>query len=146
VTRVAPGLAFSIVCDLGFALGLVTLQIPRFGDLVWLAEPVFDEEPDLTTVEGVDRWRWPVFFPTGPALRRQLVIPVGVVDVPVELRAVPRMRGGNRQMGWREVRFVDGVEQVVGVATDRSLPVVQIVNDTALKEMLVAGWRPEQNW
>jgi hypothetical protein len=146
VARVTPGLAFSLVCDLGFAVGLVTHQVPNLGDLAWFAEQVLDDEPDLKTAGALDKWRWPVFFPTGAAVRRKLVTPIGVIEIPPELRPIPRMRGGNRKMGWREVKFVDGVQQVVGVTTDRSLPILQSVNDTALKEMLVSGWMPEQDW
>jgi hypothetical protein len=146
VARVRPGLAFSLVCDLGFAVGLVTHQVPSLGDLVWLAEPTFEDEPDVEVAEAIRQWRWPVFFPTGAAVRRGLVTPVGVVEIPQELRSIPRMRGGNRRMGWREVRFVDGSEQVVGMTSDPSLPISQVVNDTRLKEMLVSDWRPEQDW
>jgi hypothetical protein len=125
---------------------LVTHQLPTLGDLVWVAEPVLDDEPDVAAVEAIDRWRWPVFFPTGLALRRKLVSPIGVIEIPSGLIPIPRMRGGTRQMGWREIRFVDGSEQVVNVARDPSLPISQVVNDTRLKEMLVSGWRQEQDW
>lgn len=136
-----------LVCDLGFAIGLVTHQIPRIGDLVWVAEPVFDDEPDVSAVEGIGQWRWPVFFPVGAALRRKIITPIGVIEIPSMLRDFPRMRGGNRQMGWREVRCdANGTEQVLGVATDPKLPVYRVVNDTRLKEMLVSGWVPERDW
>lgn len=144
--RVHPGLAFTSVCDVGFAVGLVTHQVPRFGDLVWLAEPVFDEQPDAAVVESIDRWRWPVFFPTGAAIRRKLVTGIGPVPIPTRLARFPRMRGGTPRMGWKECTFVDGVERVLGPATDPALPIVQIVNDTRLKEMLISGWTPEGIW
>lgn len=147
VARVVPGLAFSLVCDLGFAVGLVTHQVPRIGDLTWLAEPVFDDEPDAKAVEAIEKWRWPVFFPAGAALRRKIISPIGVVETPAKLRAFPRMRGGNRQMGWREVRYnTNGAEQVLGVVNDPAMPICEVVNDTRLKEMLVSGWRPEHDW
>lgn len=146
MARVIPGLAFSLVCDLGFAVCLVTHQVPRFGDLIWVAEPMFDDEPDVKTVEGIDRWRWPVFFPTGSAVRRKLVNPIGVIAIPTELKSFPRMRGGNRQMGWREVEYIDGVERVLGITRDALLPISQVVNDTRLKEMLVSDWSPDRDW
>jgi hypothetical protein len=144
--RVVPGLAFSIVSDLGFAVSLVTHQVPRYGDLIWVAKPVFDDEPDVQAVEAIEQWRWPLFFPTGSAIRRKLVTPIAVVDIPLGLKAFPRMRGGNRQMGWREVEYVDGAERVVGITQDASLPISQIVNDTRLKEMIVSAWVPERDW
>lgn len=144
--RVTPGLTFSLVCDLGFAVGLVTHQVPRFGDLVWMADPIFDEAPDIEVARRIERWRWPVFFPTGAALRRRVVEPVGVVQVPHQLQAFPRLRGGNRDMGWRETEFIDGTWRTFGVARDSSIPISQAVNDTALKEYLVSKWKPEDTW
>jgi hypothetical protein len=145
-TKIVPGMAFSLVSDLGFAVGLVTHQLHSLGDLVWLAVPIFDEEPDVETVEGIKSWRWPVFFPTGAAVRRKIVSPIGVIEIPAQLRPFPTMRSGSRRMGWREVRYVDGKESVRGVASDASLPISQIVNDTILKEWLVSGWSPERDW
>jgi hypothetical protein len=147
MTRVRPGMAFSLVCDLGFAVGLVTHQIRRLGDLVWLAEPIFDEEPDLQSVMRIASWRWPILFPAGAALRRRLITPVGVIDLPQSLTSIPLMRSGNKRMGWREVRVVeDGSSKPLGATADPSLPIYQIVNDTRLREMLVSGWMPEQDW
>ena len=42
--QVRPGLAFSLVSDLGFVVGLMTHHVERIGDLIWMAEPVFTEE------------------------------------------------------------------------------------------------------
>lgn len=64
MVKIAPGFAFSLASDLGFAVCLVTHQVPRYGDLIWVTDPMFDDEPDVQAVEGIERWRWPVFFPT----------------------------------------------------------------------------------
>lgn len=146
MAQLKPGFAFSLVCDLGFAVGLLTHDLQRSGQLVWMAEPVFDEEPTLKDVEGIDRWRWPALFPLGAAIRRKIVTPIGVTAVPPELARFPLMRSGNKQAGWRLAKLVDGVMQPAGSATDPSLPIYQIVNDTALKERLVSGWKPEDLW
>ena len=37
--------AFALVCDRGFAVGLCTHRHPRMGHLVWIAEPFFDHFP-----------------------------------------------------------------------------------------------------
>lgn len=57
MARIAPGLAFSVTCDLGYAVGLVTHQVRRVGDLIWVAEPIFDTEPDVDAVAEIKRWR-----------------------------------------------------------------------------------------
>ena len=145
MVRVKPGLAFSLACDLGFAVGLVTHRVPRIGDLIWLARKIFDTEPDPTMldpimVDDIEQWRWPVFFPTASALHRKIIFPMGIVEIPPRPRPFPLMRGGSKKMGWREVRYdADNVEHVFGVATDPTLPLYSAVNDTLLKEMLVSG-------
>ena len=146
MARAQPGLAFSLVCDLGFAVGLMTHRVERIGDLVWMAEPVFDEEPTVAEVEKIEDWRWPVHFPLGAALRRKIVSPIGIVAIPDQLKAYPVMRGGDKKLGWMAFTREDGVERLLGPAKDPSLPISQTVNDTALKEMLVSGWSPEQEW
>lgn len=143
--RVVPGLAFSIVCDRGFALGLHTHKDATMGSLIWLADGFWDEEPTATEIATAG-WRWCVFFPLGAAVRRRLVTPLGLVAIPTSLQGFPTMRAGSREQGWFAVRN-EAMEGVLGHPTyDRSLPPRQIVNDTRLKEMLVTGWRPEDDW
>jgi len=146
VPRPKPGLAFSIVCDLGFAVGVVTHDVPKIGSLVWIAEPTFDDEPTLEQVQHINRWRWPVFFPLGAAIRRKIVTPIGVVPLPPALEPFPIMRSGNKSMGWMAFTEAEGVRQRLGPARDASLPIYKVVNDTRLKEMIVSGWRPEDEW
>jgi len=146
VTRPKPGLAFSIVSDLGFAVGLVTHDIPKTGSLIWIAEPTFDNEPTLEQARQIDAWRWPVFSPLAAAIRRRLVTPIGVIPIPSELQQFPLLRSRNGRGGWLLVKFVDGAAQPSGVATDPRIPRDIVVNDTRLKEMIVSGWRPEDDW
>lgn len=92
------------------------------------------------------KWRWPVFFPLGAALRRGLVEAIGVIPVPPALEPFPTMRSGNKQAGWNAVTETGGVPRRHGPTNDPSLPIYQIVNDTLLKEMIVSNWRPEDEW
>ena len=146
--RVKPGLAFWIVCDLGFAVGIVTHKTPRQGTLIWIAEPIFDEEPTVDQVVQIHQWRWPIFFPLGTFLHRKAAILIGVIALPPELEEFPVLRSrhfGGRG-GWDLVKFVDGSSRTNGICTDPTIPVYQLVNDIALKEMIVSGYRPEQVW
>lgn len=68
-----PGLAFSPVTDSGFAVDLYTRRIEAEGYVICMAEPTYDESPTLAQVRAIHRWRWPIFFPLGAALRRKLV-------------------------------------------------------------------------
>ena len=145
MATVKPGLAFSLVCDLGFAVGIVTHSIERVGQLVWIAEPTFDDEPTLDQVREIKDWRWPVFFPLGAAIRRRLVNSLGVVPVPAKIQKFPLLRS-NAGRGWNLVKFVDGSSRPAGPAKDASIPIYRIVNDTMLKEQIVSGWRPEKEW
>ena len=88
-------MAFWTVCDLGFAVGLTTYDVPRLGSLVWMAEPGFDE-PRLEEVGAIDRWRWPVFFPLSAVIRRKIVTPRGTFRSPTSSKPSPLMRDGNR--------------------------------------------------
>lgn len=144
--RPAPGLAFSIVCDLGFAVGLVAHDIPKTGSLIWIAEPTFDEEPTLVQVRQISSWRWPVFFPVGAAMRRRIISPIGTLPVPAALREIPVMRSRDGRGGWTLVSFVEGASQPSGVGTDPAMPVFSVVNDTRLREMIVSGWSPIDEW
>src|SRR4051794_15136778 len=145
--RIQPGYAFTIVCDLGFAVGVASHLVDRMGTLVWMAERIVESEPTIDDVLELRQWRWPVFFPLGAAVRRKIVYPVGVIPVPRELRAFPALRGGTRQMGWKTVTYDESGRETVGPkAAKPSMPISQIVNDTALKEMLVSNWRPEHDW
>jgi hypothetical protein len=45
-------------------------------------------------------------------------------------------------MGWRLTKL----SGPLGSASDLTVPVYQVVDDTRLKEMLVGGWNPEDVW
>jgi hypothetical protein len=140
-----PGLAFWLVCDSGFAVALMTHHVERVGHLVWMAEPTFDDEPTLEQVQSIRRWRWPIFFPLGAAIRRRIVTPIGVIPIPPDLVEFPVLRGGIGGK-WRTLTYIDGKEKLLGWAKDPTIPISQVVNDTALKEMLISGWMPEKEW
>jgi hypothetical protein len=144
--RVQPGYAFSIVCDLGFAVGLTTHVTKRMGSFVWIAEPIFDAEPTKANVAAINAWRWPIWLPLGSMAYRKLVIPLGLVPIPAELRSYPVMRG---KLGhtWKRVAIAeDGTTQPLPGDADPTLPIHRIVNDVRLKEMLVTRWRPADHW
>ena len=144
--RVQPGYAFSIVCDLGFAVGLVTHVTKRIGSFVWVAVDIFDEEPTAADVSALAGWRWPVWLPLGAMARRKLVIPLGLVDIPLPLRSYPIMRGGYKDQ-WKRIAITeDGTSEILHGKPHPSLPIDQIVNDVRLKEMLVTNWKPEDDW
>lgn len=139
-----PGFVFSLVCDRGFALGLYTHEHPLLGELVWLAEDFWEQAPAVSEVESAT-WRWCVFYPLRAAVRRHLVIPLGVTLVPERLIPFPAMRAGSRQQGWREASNAES-DDLGPVTSDRSLPPQVIVNHAALRRMLVTDWRPTDLW
>jgi len=145
--RSKPGLAFAVVSDVGFVVGLVTHQVPKRGDLIWLSEATFDEFPTVSEVEGISDWRWPVFFPMGSALHRKEVDPIGIIEIPEDMRAMPAMRSQDPLSGgWVRATFQDGDWVPEGPTDDRSLPVYGIINTLGLKERLVSNWRTTDRW
>ena len=150
MTKLKPGFAFWLVCDRGFAVGLMTHHVERIGHVVWLARPFFDAPPTAEDVGRIEEWRWPIFFPLGAAVRRKIVTPIGVFPIPAGMEAFPMMRSragkGSGKTAWNLVKFVDGSSRSCGPTSDSSLPIYSVVNDTRLKEMLVSDWAPEQQW
>ena len=63
---------------------------------------------------------------------------------------MPVMRSGAAYPGqrttWMAMRLTESGDVLLGETRGKSLPICQIVNDTALKEMLVSGWKPEDDW
>jgi hypothetical protein len=146
MARPEPGLAFWLPSDAGNIVGLVTHKLPKIGSLVWIASPTFDEEPTLEDVRRVESWRWPVVLPLDAAIRQRVVTVIGTVALAHPLQQFPTMRSGNRRAGWVAFTEVEGVRQMLGSTDNPSLPIYQVVNDTRLKEMVVANWRPEDVW
>jgi hypothetical protein len=152
--RLLPGLAFSLPIDVGFAVGLATHDVARLGTLVWIAQPIFDDAPTLNVVSEIEAWRWPVFFPLNAALRRQIVTKIGHVAIPQSLETMPYMRSRATLSGkpdgvWNLVSLAaDGSFNTSrhGQTTDPSVPIYRVVNDTALKEKIVTGWRSSDEW
>jgi hypothetical protein len=147
VAVVEPGLAFSLDCDTaGFAVGVATHDFPKQGTLVWVAEPMFAAPPTHEEAGEIEDWRWPVFFPLDHAIRYGWVNPLGVIAVPAGLEELPLMRGRFGAGQWVLVRFEDGKARNAGPTNDPTLPINRNVNDTALKELIVSGYRSEDEW
>jgi hypothetical protein len=142
---ISPGFAFAVVSDRGFVIGLHTHRDKQMGYLIWLSTRTYNECPTLHDARAVISWRWCVFYPLGAAINRSIDIPIGQIDVPVQLAAFPRMRAGGWLQPWFE--YKDGkLVDLRRPCTDPTLPIRMIVNDTRLKEMIVTDWRPEDDW
>ena len=144
--KIVPGLAFTIVCDRGFAIGLYTHKHQRMGALVWMAEDFWDKEPTANDVEQVFEWRWCVYFPLAGAVRRKLVYPIANVTIPEALIPFPVMRSRLGPGSWVVARNGESGPPPFEKTADRALSISSLVNDTRLKEMLVSDWRPSQRW
>ena len=132
--------------EVGFLVGLFTHEDSTLGSLVWVATPTFREQPTVEQAAEISEWRWPVFFPLVAAIRQGVVSPIGEVPIPRALQSFPTLRGGERRIGWVAFTEVDGVRRTLGPTSDRSLPISKIVNDTRLREMVVSGWQPENEF
>jgi hypothetical protein len=63
----------------------MTHRSKETGDLVWLATPVFDEEP--------------IFFSLSAAGRQKAVTPIAAIPIPSALKDFPVMRSGAKNLG-----------------------------------------------
>jgi hypothetical protein len=140
-----PGLAFSTICDRGYAIGLYTHKHESGGELVWIADGFWDEEPTLADVAAVERWRWCTFFLLHSALHRRAVYPIGKVAIPDELKKFPLLREGAKGEPW--YRSGDGTFRFPAERTDdRSLNLARIIDEVTLRRRLESEWRPEEEW
>jgi hypothetical protein len=146
VKRVRPGLYFLLPTELGYAVGLVTHQTAGFGDVVWLAQPMFAEEPGIDDVVKIHEWRWPILLTVGPAIRQKVIDPIGYGLVPDDLAELPVFRFGDIGGTWRSVYFESGAPVMGAVIEDPSLPILLTVSSAALTEYLTTGWTPERWW
>jgi hypothetical protein len=140
------GLAFSLPTSVGYMVGLETLDIPRIGTLVWIAGPTFAHPPTLDDVRSIREWRWPTLFPVRAAIRRKIVDRIGPISVPEPLLEPPTMRGGGGPMGWVAFKGFGEGQQLLGQTRDRSLPIYEILNDSALREKIETGWMPSDEF
>jgi hypothetical protein len=145
-TKVEPGFAFTMTTDVGYLVGLVTHVSPKVGSLAWIAGPTFQQKPGLEDVRRISDWRWPVYFLAGVAVHRGLAEAIGIVDVPRDLRKFPILRSGDAQLGWIAFTEIDGVEKHLGRTRDKSIPVFQLVNHTALRKMVESNWQSQDDY
>jgi hypothetical protein len=138
-----PGLAFAMPIAGGYLAAIYTHEHPIDGSLVWIAQPTFDQLPTEEDVTAIRHWRWPVFYSVAAAIRRKVVVVIGQVAVPPDLRAFPIMRSGDRHIGWVAFKFVDGKDVNLGPTSDWKLPISKSVGDVSLREKVESNWRPE---
>jgi hypothetical protein len=146
VKRVRPGLYFFLPTDLGIAVGVVTHLTQGSGDVIWLAEPMFDEEPALDEAASIREWRWPILLTVGPAIHQKAIYKIGCGPVPDEIGQMPVFRFGDTGGTWRRVSLEDGVPRMGAITDDPSIPIWLTVNAVALREHLVSGWTPQRWW
>ena len=139
------GLAFAILTDRGFAIGLKTHKVSTVGELAWLSEPFFETVPSREEVEALADWRWCVFFPVTTGLRRKMLIRIGSVEIPEGLQEIPPLRAQSVSGDWLRYEHGDIVHPS-GECKDPTVQVLQVVNYEMLREMLVTNWRPQDRW
>lgn len=100
VGKQRPGQAIAMYTEAGYVVGLCTHVTPRGYPLVWWSGDLFGEQPTNDDVQAIAKWRWPCFFVINAALRRRLVIDLGVVPVPTALATYPAIRFGVRGVPW----------------------------------------------
>lgn len=134
----------------GKAYALFTHKETQWGALLRVYSGVHPDRPDDLSSLLSSPVQFVVFFPLQAAVNRGLVDIVGNFEVPKELEKAPRFRSAGavdrdgRVLDW----YVEGAfgKQRVTKLTDKQkkLPIRQVVNDTALIEMIEGGWAADQ--
>lgn len=148
MARVEPGFVFAVPTRVGFAVGLLTHRVPKYGSFVWISEELFPELPNLEQAGAIEGWRWPIGYHVGSGVRQKLIVPIGEVPIPPQLQRMPRMRGSVPGRGWFEVEFPNGEWGPMAIkapTSDYSLPIVAIVDHPALVRKIESGWMPVDN-
>jgi hypothetical protein len=143
------------VVEIKTSRGLVYAQhthsVPKWGALICVFQGAHDRRPaDLAAVvQGPAQFL--TFFPLTAAINRRLVEVVANLPVPPERQRFPR---------FREAGFIDRSGKVldwwlwdgksgkqVGPLTDelRQLPILEVLNATALVERIERAWTPARD-
>lgn len=99
----------------------------------------------------LDEPQFLIFFPLGSAVNQQIVVIVDNLPVPQHAQPFPIFRNGARDPATNTVNvwwLWDGEKEWrVGSlkSAQRSLPLLRIVNDTALIEMIETAYNPEDD-
>jgi hypothetical protein len=143
-----PGDIFEIATTKGKAYLQNLLRYPQWGALIRVSEQLFDVRPSEINEIFARGHRFLIFFPLNAAAKQGIVEYVGTMPVPHELEKLPLFRDGNpdREGKVKDWWLWDGErEWKIGQLSleQRKLPIVEIVNDTALIYYIETGYRPE---
>jgi hypothetical protein len=145
VGKQRPGQAIAMYTDAGYVVGLCTHVTPRGEPLVWWSGDLFDDSPTNVDVGSIVKWRWACFFVINAALRRRLVIDLGVVAVTATLATYPAIRFGVRGVPWT-VNADPFTGRRLARKAKPTMPISGFYNVALIKERVVAGWKPEDLW
>jgi hypothetical protein len=142
------------VCELRTGKGLAYFQcmryVPQWGTMIRVLPGFFQERPSTFAALTLQPERFITFFPVDFALKKKVVENVGPAPLPPAAQAFPMFRAaGLRDRDGKVMKWFlwNGGEEAkpIGSLSDemRSLPLRQVLNDTALIERIESGWLPE---
>jgi hypothetical protein len=150
VARPKTGDVIEIKTDYGVAYALYTHHDTDNGALLRVWNTRFPtRQHDLASLISQPE-SFSAFFPLAAAIKRGLVDIVSNVSVPSALNTFPTFRAGlvDREGKVRVWWLWDGEKEWrVGDLTmeQRKLPIVETLNDTALKLRIESDWTPEKD-
>lgn len=140
--RVNPGAVIEIPTPHGFAYAVFSHKVPSWGSLIHVARGLHGEQPEIAQLDLEDVILT-TFFPLNTAVHRGIANVVGQISLPRGLRRMPRFRDrgsidkeGNVLDWWVEGRFFKTQVRTLSEA-QRKMPIRQVVNDTALVNMIL---------
>jgi hypothetical protein len=133
----------------GLAYAQLTHKAPIYGHLIRVVEGIWQTRPQHLDEVVNAATRFFIFFPVAAAINQKIVSLAGNLNVPPQYADFPLMRkagleppGGGNVDWW----LWDGKEDWrIGALTPEQcrLSIAQVVNDTALIQMIDSDWHPE---
>ena len=134
----------------GLAYAQYTHKLEHYGALLRVLDGFFESRPNQFNELAEKKHKFVIFFPLGAAIRRKIFLIVGHAEIPDNAKEFPLFRAGAVGKSGKVATWWlwDGKKEwMIGDLTleQRHLPILGVVNDTALIQRIESGWTPEND-
>lgn len=147
--RIKIGDVVEVPTKRGLAYFQYTLKVPQYGALIRIFPGFYETRPMNLEELSKQKEQFVTFFPLQAAINRKIFAVVGNTEIPEFARDLPLFRtaGLSDRSGKVTAWWLwDGKKEwKIGQLTEqqRSLPILEVWNDTLLIERIEEEWTPE---